>query len=188
MSKQNDDLEAVRIIADALKDFEKIDQERIIRWARERVGLDQAASPMAITTPQRQTTSVTATPSSDKPSSIKEFVNIKNPKKDIHFAAAVAYYYRFEAPEGSKKDAISSDDLQEACRLSSRNRFKKPIGVLNNAEAMGLLDRQERGLFKINAVGENLVAMGLPANASNSVTVIRPTKTKRARRNKHTKR
>lgn len=170
MTKPNDDLEAVRIIAEALKDFEKTEQERIIRWARERVGLDTAASLATAPTPQRQPTAATTSSESGKPSTIKEFIDSKNPRKDIHFAATVAYYHRFEAPEGSKKDAINSADLQEACRLASRNRFKKPIGVLSNAEAMGLLDRHERGLFKINAVGENLVAMGLPSNTTSIST------------------
>lgn len=188
MSKQTDDLEAVRIIAEALKDFDKSDQERIIRWARERVGLDPSVSSAMVTTPQRQPTTIPATLGSEKSVTIKEFIESKNPRKDIHFSAVVAYYYRFEASEGSKKDAINSDDLQEACRLSNRNRFEKPIGVLNNAEAMGLLDRQERGLFKINAVGENLVAMGLPASAGNSVAKSRPVKTKRANKKKKAKR
>lgn len=165
MTKQNDDLEAVRIIAEALKDFEKNDQERIIRWARERVGLDVSAPLPAMSGVQSKMTS--AGPSTiSKANSIREFIEAKNPKRDIHFAATVAYYYQFEAPEENRKETISSDDLQEACRLSNRTRFKKPIGVLNNAESMGLLDRPVRGSFKINAVGENLVAMGLPTGNS----------------------
>jgi hypothetical protein len=37
---------------------------------------------------------------------------------------------------------------------------------LNNAHAKGLLDRNARGRFSINSVGENLVGMTLPAKAS----------------------
>jgi hypothetical protein len=43
MTKPNDDLEAVRIVAEALQGFDARDQERIIRWAREKLGL--VASP-----------------------------------------------------------------------------------------------------------------------------------------------
>ena len=39
MPQQKDDLEAVRLVADALEGFEAKDQERIIRWAREKLGL-----------------------------------------------------------------------------------------------------------------------------------------------------
>jgi hypothetical protein len=40
VSKPNkDDLEAVRVIVNALNGFEANDQERILRWAREKLGL-----------------------------------------------------------------------------------------------------------------------------------------------------
>src|SRR5271157_3409159 len=39
MTKPTDDLEAVRIVAEALQGFDARDQERIIRWAREKLGL-----------------------------------------------------------------------------------------------------------------------------------------------------
>jgi len=184
MSKQKDDLEAVRIIADALKDFEKNDQERIIRWACERVGLNSSASLVTTTVPQRQPTSVDTGSGSTKFSSIKEFIDSEDPRKNTHFAAAVAYYYRFEASEENKKDTIGSGDLIEACRLSGRRRFKEPIVVLNNTVLTGLLDRPGRGSFKINAVGENLVAMGLPAGSNSSVGKGQPRKRKRKKKTK----
>jgi hypothetical protein len=39
MTKPTDDLEAVRAVAEALQGFDASDQERIIRWAREKLGL-----------------------------------------------------------------------------------------------------------------------------------------------------
>jgi hypothetical protein len=39
MTKPTDDLEAVRIVAEALQGFDARDQERIMRWAREKLGL-----------------------------------------------------------------------------------------------------------------------------------------------------
>jgi|SRR5271165_524914 len=45
MTKPTDDLEAVRIVAEALQGFDARDQERIIRWAREKLGLAAAAAP-----------------------------------------------------------------------------------------------------------------------------------------------
>ncbi len=42
MSKaKQDDLEAVRAIVAALNSFDAKDQERILRWAREKLGLTQ---------------------------------------------------------------------------------------------------------------------------------------------------
>jgi hypothetical protein len=114
----------------------------------------------------------TTTPSATAPSAaggtidIKRFIETKKPRNDVQYAAAVAYYYRFEASPAEKKDAITGDDLQASTRLSGHDRFKSPVQTLNNAHNLGLLDRgQERGTFVINTVGENLVAMTLPDGA-----------------------
>ncbi|SRR4030042_519568 len=166
MTKPADDLEAVRIIADALKDFEDKDKNRIIRWAKERLNLpSEGTSPQIIpVTPSLPAQSV---PGPATVSDIKAFVNYKNPRSDVQFATTVAYYYQFEAPEGQRKNAVGSADLQEAARLASKPRFKDPGTALRNAHMMGLLDKgSERGTYSINSIGENLVAMTLPSSGS----------------------
>ncbi len=91
----------------------------------------------------------------------------KKPRNDVQYAAAVAYFYRFEAPQAERKDAINKDDLQEATRKSGRDRFSNPLNTLGNAHKLGLLDKgSEKGTFTINSVGENLVAMTLPDGGS----------------------
>lgn len=167
MSQQKDDLEAVRKVADALEGFDARDQERIIRWAREKLGLT-VASPSTPAPPASQVlplpggTQHTAT-SRD----LKTFVAEKNPKNDVQFAATVAYYYRFDAPENLRKGEINGDDLLEACRLVGRERFKNPGQTIRNAHTLGLLDKGEQaGFFAINSVGENLVAVTLPGDGS----------------------
>ena len=42
MGSKPDDLEAVRTITSTLEPFDKNDQERIIRWAREKLGLSNS--------------------------------------------------------------------------------------------------------------------------------------------------
>ena len=39
MSTNTDDLEAVRMLAETLQPFSAEDRERILRWAREKVGM-----------------------------------------------------------------------------------------------------------------------------------------------------
>lgn len=172
MSKPDkDDLEAVRVIVDALNGFEANDQERILRWAREKLGL-------ALTTAEQKprlrvdlgpapvleaAASSTATAQS---LDIKSFVAKKNPNTDSQFAATIAYYYRFEAPPHLSKEGITKDDLQEACRQVGRHRIKHAAQTLVNAHTQGLLNRGERGLYTINTVGENLVALALPTGAT----------------------
>lgn len=191
MSQQKDDLEAVRKVADALEGFDPKDQERIIRWAREKIGLSvtlvspqvppSPSAPALGRAPQAATPPSPATSAKD----LKTFVTEKRPKSDVHFAATVAYYYRFEAPENHRKGEINGDDLQEACRLVGRERFKNPGQTVRNAHTLGLLDKAEQpGFFAINSVGENLVAVTLPGDGSG---VARMKKKKKARKRKATR-
>lgn len=165
MTKPSDDLEAVRIISDTLQPFAADDRERIVRWAREKVGMaTQSAgtgSPPAPTPQPKQAdggTPATSGPSSD----IKTFVAAKQPSSDTHFAATVAYYHQFVATEDARKVSIGKDDLVNAFRTADRKRPTKPAQVLVNAYHEGILDRAEKGQYRLNSVGENLVAMVLP--------------------------
>jgi hypothetical protein len=100
---------------------------------------------------------------------IKSFTTNKKPRSDVQFAAAVAYYYRFEAPQAKRKDAINKDDLQEAARKANRERFANPLKTLRNAHQLGMLDKgSEKATFTINSVDENLVAMTLPGDDTNN--------------------
>ena len=168
MAKPQDDFEVVRTIVSALEGFPATDQERILRWAREKLGLAQAAaaSTEAATSPPPASAHPSAPPHHGKPSDIKAFVAQKNPRSDNHFAITVAYFHRFEAPSDRKKDSITGDDLQEAARLVGRKRLHDPGHTLRDAHRAGLLDKGDsRGTYSINTVGENLVAMTLPSAA-----------------------
>jgi formylglycine-generating enzyme required for sulfatase activity len=178
-TKNPDDLEAVRVIVAALTPFKQPDQERIIRWASEKVGLPTDTKPSGLS-PAGAGGQPAAHPAAAPQHgvTIKHFVTQKNPKTDNQFAAVVAYYHRFEASGAERKDVITADDLQEACRKANRKRLKKPSQTLINAHQGGLLDKSGRGEFTINSVGENLVAMALPEPPEGST---KPTR--RSRRN-----
>ena len=171
MTKQADDLEAVRTLVATLEPFEKGDRERIIRWACEKLGLSSsipgAFSGERVIPPKTgEAPSAGTRVSSGK--DIKTFVDEKNPISDTQFVVTVAYYYRFEAPQAERKDAITAEDLQDACRKAGRERLKKPSQTLVNAKHSGLLDNAGRGAYAINSVGENLVAMTLPEGRTDS--------------------
>ena len=179
MSSKPDDLEAVRLVADTLKQFDGVDQERIIRWVREKLGLLESGNTSSETKSRDQSNKDNE---AGKNVDIKGFVTQKNPSSDNQLAATIAYYYAFVAPEGQRKESISSDDLRQACRLIyGTSRLKKPAQTLINAHNAGLLDKGgDHGAYRVNTVGENLVAMTLPSASA----VTRPTKKRLAGRNK----
>lgn len=140
MSAKTDDLEAVRLLADTLQPFTGEERERIIRWARERLGMVPTAAPSGATPAEPSPIETPGKPAATQPAAngadIKSFVTQKAPKSDVHFAATVAYYHHFMAPTGQRKDSITKEDLVEACRQVPRKRPKRPAQVLVNAIRM----------------------------------------------------
>lgn len=170
MTTPASDFDAAKAIAEQLKGMEKERQERVLRWVAESLKLDLGlAKPSGA--PGRASREEHAglsgrdqrIPQGEHRSmDIKTFVDSKKPKSDTQFSAVVAYYYRFEAPAGNRKETIDAKTLQDAARLAGRRRPPKPLVTLNNAKNLGYLDAPTRGQFQINTVGENLVAMTLP--------------------------
>jgi hypothetical protein len=167
---KHDDFEVTKIIVEALEPFEAKDRERIFRWACEKLGIIQQTTVQTV--PQKEVIAETAGrptshtfqqgPSHTK--DLKTFISEKSPNSNNQLAAAVAYYYMFEAPINERKNFIVKEDLQNACRIGGLARLVKPEMTLVNAYNMGLLDKgAENGTYKINSVGENLVAMTMPS-------------------------
>lgn len=169
MAKEDkkDDLEAVRILVEALTPFDNTERDRIIRWASEKLGVsyDTPGTRLSVAQPKTHEINDGTIAESVKRSfrDIKSFIDDKDPKNDQQLAAVVAYYYAFEVPADKKKYSISSKDLVDACRLAQRKRPTNAGQTLINAAYYGYLDKaEEAGQYKLNAVGENLVAMTLP--------------------------
>jgi hypothetical protein len=181
------DFMAAEEIKTILHGRDKIEQERIIRWVTESLGLIATSSVLptpaaASTAPQPNVQLPGSSPPRSK--DIKTFVKERNPRKDVQFAAVAAYFYRFEFPE--HKEVIVPKDLDEAGRQARGYGFKDPLRTLNNAVALGYFDRAGRGAFKLNAVGENLVAMTLPSSGAEA-NGGRPRRVRRARRKVRTR-
>src|SRR5215471_4451240 len=190
MTAKSDDLEAVRVIAATLEPFKSDDRDRIIRWVREKLGMGSGGGSSVprslITTSSLAATNLESptSPPSAPATDIKTFVTQKEPKSEVHFAATIAYFFQFVAPTGQRKDSIGKDDLVNACRQVDRKRLKHPAQVLVNAFHEGVLDRGETGQYRLNSVGENLVAMVLPGKPESSKTTRKKGKKKGGSRRK----
>lgn len=174
MSSEKDDLEAVRALVQTLEPFKNEDRTRIIRWASEKLGISGGHTTQATTmqtagsgSAASATQTTTGTQKSFHSTDIKTFVANKAPQSDRHLAAVIAYYYAFEAPESERNEAIGSDELIDACRKAGVHRPTNPGQTLRNACFAGFIDKAaDRGKYKINSVGENLVAMVLPGGTT----------------------
>ncbi|OLC32831.1 MAG: hypothetical protein AUH28_11710 [Acidobacteria bacterium 13_1_40CM_56_16] len=169
MSDTKNDFDIAKNLFAQLDGLDTDRQHRILRWVAESLGIalhvKNPSSPATIVESPSGDIGGTAPPVAGeyRVTDIKSFVDSKNPKSDVQFAAVVTYYYRFEAPHVARKETITSEILQDSTRLTGRKRLAKPLKTLNNAKTLGYLDSAGRGAFRINTVGENLVAMTLPS-------------------------
>jgi hypothetical protein len=116
MTNKPDDLGAIKTICDALEPFDENERERILRWASERLGIKNVVTAPSIQAQQIFTPAATGQPTITQPGGkdIKSFLDEKNPTSANQLVAAVAYYYKFEAPASERKNAITAEDVTEA--------------------------------------------------------------------------
>jgi hypothetical protein len=191
-----DDFDVAKSIFDQLKDLPPERRDRVLRWVAEGLGTALAAGQLSghatASSPghlqQGAATTAAHAPAPATNIDIKTFIASKAPKSDTQFAAAVAYYYRFEAPPAQRRETIDGAALQEAARLAGRSRVLNPRFTLNNAKAAGYLDGDASSGFSVNSVGENLVAMTLPGGGERGAPGGRKAKKGKAKANRAAKR
>ena len=175
MSSPDNDFDIAKSIHELLVPLPEDRRQRILRWIAETLNVTLHTHPKtpplpaAVNEPHEDSirpqveTNSSAIPQSNASLDIKTFVEKKAPKNDVQFATVVAYYYRFEAPPAERSETVTTDMLLNSTRLTGRTRLASPRNTLNNAKSLGYLDGAGRGMFRINTVGENLVAVTLPS-------------------------
>lgn len=94
--------------------------------------------------------------------SIRDLAEQKRPESSNQMAALVAHYLSELADENERKDAINTADISKYFKQAGFRLPKAPNSALPNAAAAGYFDSVGRGLYKLNAVGYNLIVHGLP--------------------------
>lgn len=93
---------------------------------------------------------------------IRSLKEEKKPESSQQMACLVAYYLQELAPPNDRKQEISTEDIEKYFKQAN---FKLPRNlkqVLLNAKRSGYFESAARGEYRLNAVGYNLVAHGLP--------------------------
>ena len=94
--------------------------------------------------------------------SIRDLKEEKQPESSNQMAALVAYYLSELAADDEGKEAINAADLEKYFKQAGFKLPKALPQTLPNAAAAGYFDAVGTGLYKLNAVGYNLVVHGLP--------------------------
>jgi len=94
---------------------------------------------------------------------IRSFKEEKQPKTASEMVAVAAYYLAHLAPPDERRDYIVADDIR---RYFLQAVFPLPSApphmTLVNAKNAGYLDARERGQYRLNPVGYNLITNKLP--------------------------
>jgi hypothetical protein len=179
-------LEAAQKIVAELQGMTGDHQTLAVKFAMETLGLQLPTGYAQAMQAPPHTVQPPVAESAAERADIKTFTAAKSPKSDQQFAAVVAYFYQFEAPAPQRKNSIDAATMKDAARQAGREQVKNWNTTLTNALRSGYLDKAERGAFKLNSVGENLVAITLPGNASGGQSNGGGSKKKRAKKGKLT--
>jgi hypothetical protein len=164
MDGPDPELAAINTILKALDGLEGESIQRVLDYVVGRLSIGRlgaAISPVA-SAGTNASHVPSGSPSSATQLSIKDLREQKNPTAANQMAALVAYYLSEIAPESERKDSINSADLEKYFKQA---RFRLPKSVsqaLPNAAQAGYFDSVGHGRYRLNPVGYNLVAHGLP--------------------------
>jgi hypothetical protein len=186
---EDDDVKAISTLIAALKPLNSESRVYVLEFVLKKLGISLGAqrAPPAHVPPAAQApaTPPPATPHRS-PSGVRDirgFAAEKNPKTVNERVAVVAYYIAHLAPEGERREYVVSDDIKTYFIQAG---FELPVAqramTLINAKNAGYLNASERGQYKLNSVGHNLVAHKLPSGgaskAKRRAAGRRPTKKK----------
>lgn len=170
MSEQNTDPElyAMQQVIKALESLETDARTRVLAYVFQRLGLSLTSLNPSSLSSEMQPPVPVASPASTGPAApivadIRSLKEAKQPKSDNQMAALVAYYLKEVAPSNDRKDAISQEDIEKYFKQAGFPLPNRPSMTLVNARHAGYFDPAGVGSYRLNPVGHNLVAHGLPS-------------------------
>src|SRR5215475_15385160 len=164
--KADPELQAIATLLTVLEPLSNEARANVILYVFKRLGLDlPVANVRHATRPAAEGAAGNyALPETDGGViDIRSFKEEKQPKTASEMVAIAAYYLAHLAPPDEKRDYIVADDirkyfLQAIFPLPSA----PPHMTLVNAKNAGYLDARERGQYRLNPVGYNLITNKLP--------------------------
>jgi hypothetical protein len=181
-SKADRELQSIGTILKALEGLEGESIQRVLDYVFSRLSLGRPStqsksSSQSVIHPELFGIEIS---SAKRQISIRDLKDDKQPESSNQMVALVAFYHAEVAPEADRKPAIGVADVEKGFKQAG---FRLPRSIrmaLPNAAAAGYLDPIGNGQYKLNPVGYNLVAHGLPRD----FTKLAPSRRKAAKKKK----
>lgn len=160
------ELEAIKTIIEALDPLDANTRRRALGYAMQHLGLSMPIeSSVGRETVLNASISSPPLPALTQRSGrvdIRSLKDIKKPKTDVEMATLVAYYLKHEAHDEEHKDEIGTEDIEKYFVQAGYPLPTNKASTLPNAKKAGYLESASYGKYKLNSVGHNLVAHGMP--------------------------
>jgi hypothetical protein len=171
------EVQAIQALIGALDPLDDASRNRVLDYVVRRFSLNPLPN-TAAPVPE-----VTATEGSQPPADaqsdhvirdIRTLREQKSPRTAVEMSVLVAYYLSELAPEGERKESIATADLTKYFKQADYRLPSTPRVTLHQAKNAGYLDSASHGQYKLNPVGYNLVAHGLPSSSKTSKRAAKP--------------
>jgi hypothetical protein len=167
-----DELDAIRKVAEALEPLGTDARRHVIDYVVQALGMTPsqviAQQPTAAPSKEPVVEQVVAQGSaSTPPTDIRSLKEQKHPRSANEMAALVAYYLS-ELASDDHQDSITTADVEKYFKQAAYPLPGRVDMTLQNAAGAGYFDKVGRGQWRLNPVGYNLVAHGLPASSDSS--------------------
>lgn len=179
----DEELAAITQVIGALEPLDELARSRVLDYVFRRLGLRLPSSAPGLSAHLVASGGSPVLPAvgpSTGQVDIRTVKETKKPKSAQEMAAIVAYYLDELAPAADRKDEIDAGDIKKYFKQADFPLPEAPSMTLIHARNAGYLDAAaDRGRYKLNPVGYNLVAHNLPARSK----ALRPkVRTSRARK------
>lgn len=171
------ELEAIHAVLRALAGLDDEGRQRVVDYVFRRLGLilplaSERGPASAASTPSPPANvdlrTAAVPPTGAHVRDIRSLKDAKQPRSAIEMAVLVAYYLSEIAPQSDRKSEIGTDDINKYFKQADFPLPGRPRKTLLDAKAAGYIDSAARGAYKLNPVGHNLIAHGLPASGDNA--------------------
>lgn len=167
-----DELAAIKAVAEALEPLSDAGRRHVIGYVADLLGI--AGAPAASVSapsfepslPPEPTARADSPTSGVTPLDIRSLKEQKQPRSANEMAALVAYYVSELLPPDEQRAIVTSADIEKYFKQANYRLPSRVAQTLPDAARAGYFDAVDRGQYKLNPVGYNLVAHGLPSKGA----------------------
>lgn len=153
------ELHALKAVLSALESVSPGSRTRIIIYAQETFGITAGETRTA---GESGIGEVKARDRKTSPTDIRTLKEQKQPSTGIEMATLVGYYLAELARSDERSETVTKGDITKYFKQAGFPLPAAPDMTLVQAKNAGYFDSAGRGMYRLNPVGHNLVAHGLP--------------------------